>query len=173
MAPRSSQYQPPTEPMSISEKAAHFLAWCEKHRPGEYISYAEIAQTVHTLKTRPTKKHATTQGILRSSGHICRLLFQKFQLGWDSQKNVGVRAINDVHDIVKLGVVKGVEQIAAGERKLSKSMQLVDQRKNDFAATEEGKRLKKFVGRVKASVSSLALPSKAEIKGLLVGHDDD
>jgi hypothetical protein len=170
----SAKYITPVEPMTTSARAAHYLVHCHKQRPGERISWREVARVIDNLQHMPTKANTKVVSLFRSSHHVGRVMREVHELDIETNGD-GVRILDHVHDVVKSSVARAAKELDLKRKKLDDRLTLVNKKRGQFKDNEEGRALKRFVDRASAATKSVKsqLPSAVEIKGLLVSGDDD
>lgn len=163
---RTSHFKLPSdEALTTTEKAAFFLDWASDARPGEYITYEEIYQSISNLPRRPTKKNKEVLVLRQKSRQIKDALRTKFRKGWDTDRTLGVRALATVDDITRTELVKKAKRMDAAKRSIEATVEIIDEKRDQFPDTKHGRELKAFYGKVKSSAKQL--PGLEEFTKLL------
>ncbi len=170
----SAKYVTPVEAMTSSARAAHYLVFCHRHRPGERITWREIVRVIDNLQHLPTRANTKVVSLFRSSHHVGRVMREQYKLDIDPNGD-GVRILSHVHDVVKTSVARAAKEFDLKRKKLDDRLRLVNEKRGEFENNDEGRNLRRFVDRASSATKSVKnqLPSAGEIKGLLISGDDD
>lgn len=110
------------EKESLVRKIAHFLDWCAKNRPKEFIPYNQITFRIIGLKHMPRMQNSDVVLVQHSMSRVRPILQTEYKRTLISAPGVGVRATADNDDLV-IAVAKSVRKM---ERDASRTAQLIN-----------------------------------------------
>lgn len=145
-----------------SQKIAHFLYWCMNNGySGVYISPKEVWVSVFREVYYPT----TDKKLRATYGHVKNVLRERYALGFDSSEH-GIRALSSPEDIMEHQLSSDLKKFQSGQKRISKTVELLDGKSNQFANTAEGRAAKSTFNSIKKNVK--ALPSFNSYTKLLI-----
>jgi hypothetical protein len=161
----ANTYEPLVTAKNPSEKYAHYLAWAYKARPGERIPYRDIVKAALGVQNITNTRR---DSIKRSFSHIKKILRVKYDLGWDANED-GIHLLDHPDEIAAIGAADGIQQMAAGQKRVTEQVELADRRGGIEACsdTDLGREAARFLAKAKA-VTRVALPKPEGIRGLLI-----
>jgi hypothetical protein len=164
----NSSYVPMDSADNHSERIAHYLEWVHRNRPGERISYREIAQVVFQIRN-PTHKYI--QIIRRRHQYIAKKLDKLYNLGWDANSD-GIRPLDSAQEVAAIDYAPTVVEVESKRAKSSRKIELVERLGGvrAFDNTNEGRHIAQFYTKTSTQIGKLKLPPKAEMRNLLTAH---
>jgi hypothetical protein len=165
---RNHAYTPLLGADNDSERIAHYLKWTHQNRPGERISYREIAKVVFQIRS-PTNKYI--QLIKRRHQYIAKKL-AGYDLGFDSNGD-GIRPLDSAQEVAAIDYAPTVMEVESKRLKSSRKIELVERLGGveSFDNTPEGRHIAQFYTKTSTQINRLKLPPRSEMRNLLVSHN--
>lgn len=143
--------------MTNGQRAAHFLDWNAKHKPGEFTAYNLLFKQITGVGRTPQLKSEEVEHLRRHSQTIKKVLFDTYGREMISLPGVGVRASIDDADVLKNVVPKKASRLQSARVGFLKTVSNIDQK--NIPDTAELKPLKSWLNReVRELVKQISAP---------------